>query len=193
MVSSTQRHNPEETAVCFNMKKATKEILKLIAVLGLILFLLPSAMIRMVFLYGDTYPFSFRDARITKAIHLQAERGEVNLSAATPFTWDTVYYINDIPMEDDINSIQARLHVNLNTLRRVRIGKFDLPMGHCFIFIKDGKFVADLLMPASFAWNIPTKPVDDDWQCFGYAVLPVTEARFVPDEHGHFHLIGDAA
>ena len=193
MVSPTKNTTSKETAVYSNMKKATKETLKLIAVLGLILFLLPSAMMRMVFLYEDTYPFSFRDARITKAIHLQAERGEVNLSAATPFEWDTVYYINDIPMEDDINSIQARLHVDLNALRRVRIGKFDLPMGHCFIFIKDGKFVADLLMPASFAWNIPTKPVDDDWQYFGYAALPIAEARFVPDEHGQFHLIGDAA
>lgn len=175
------------------MKETTKDNLKMVTILLVIVFLLPLAIARIFFLYQDIYPYSFRDARILRAIHLQMEHGEVDLSAVTPFEWDTVYYLNDIPMEDYVDSMQVRIHVNLNSLRRVRVGKFDLPMGHCFIFVKDGKLVADLMMPTNFDWNIPTEPGLDKWNYYEYAALSNKEARFVPDETGQLHLAEDAA
>ena len=170
----------------------TKENLKIIAVLLVIVFLLPSAIMRMVFLYEDMYPYSFRDGIILRAIRVQKEQGGVDLSSTTPFEWDTVYYINDIPMEDDVKNIQAHINVRLDQLRRVHFGDFDLPMGHCFVFVKDGKFVADLMMPTSFKWNISTEPIVNNWQYFGFAALSNTEARFIPDENGQLHLAGNA-
>lgn len=165
-------------------------VMKTIVIFAIILISLPRVVLQLFFLWEDVYPYTLRDAQILRSIQAQAETGEIDLAEATPFEWDTVYYVSDIPLRDSIPALQDALGINLRGLRRIRYMPFDLPAGHGLIFVKDGKLVADCMLPLSCKLRIPAAMVVKGRQYFEITLLQKEQARLIPKEKGELHLEG---